>query len=153
MIQLRQATAGDAAQIKHMVRQERLNPLGIKWQRFWLAVDTAGKITGCAQMKRHRDGSYELASLVVTPDWRGNGVARALIEQLVSTCSGEVFLTCRAGLGVFYRRFGFEVVEFAEMPPYFQRIWRLAALFEVLGPGDEKLAVMRRNYAARSNSS
>ncbi len=153
MIHLRQATAGDASWIKQMVRRERLNPLGIKWQRFWVAVDTAGEITGCAQVKRHRDGSHELASLVVTREWRGKGVARGLIEKLVGIYSGEVFLMCRAGLGDFYRRFGFEVVEFARMPPYFQRIWRLAAVFEAVGPGDEKLLVMRRNPAARSISS
>ena len=41
-----------------------------------------GEVIGCAQIKPHRDGSRELASLVVHPDYRGQGIARRMIQYL-----------------------------------------------------------------------
>lgn len=141
---LRQAGEGDAARIKQFVRREHLNPLSLKWWNFWVAVDQAGEVIGCIQVKQHKDGSRELASLVVTPEWRKKGVARALILNILEKEAGDLYLMCRAVLGDFYRRFGFEAVESGKLPAYFKRIWRLAAVLKVITPGEENLLVMCR---------
>lgn len=101
-------------------------------------------MVGCGQVKNHRDGSRELASIAVVPKWRGKGVARAIIEQLIETHPGELYLTCRASLQPFYERFGFKKIESRQMPKYFRRISRLANVMGVLGIVDQELLVMKR---------
>jgi amino-acid N-acetyltransferase len=116
MFTLRPATEKDDKAIRALVKEGRINPTGIKWQRFVVAVSANGEVIGCGQVKPHRDGSCELASLVITAEWRGNGVARAIIENLLTAHSEALYLMCRSGLGAFYRRFGFQPVSESEMP-------------------------------------
>lgn len=98
----------------------------------------------CAQIKPHRDGSHELASLVVDADYRGQGIARSLVEHLTEIHAGELYLICRASLGDFYEKLGFEVVSQPQMTPYFRKISRLASLVEIIHKEGETLLVMRR---------
>jgi N-acetylglutamate synthase-like GNAT family acetyltransferase len=141
---LRHASQEDDTAIKTLVRSARLNPTGLDWKRFLLAVSPQGKVIGCVQVKPHRDGSLELASLVVTPKWRCNGVARALIERFLEDHRGEIHLMCRSSLGPLYEKFGFRAVAEAEMPKYFQRIKRLSRIADVLRSEGVSLLVMKR---------
>jgi len=129
---LRPAAEVDAATIKRLIHQVGINPLGLYWQNFILAVDEQGRMIGCGQIKKHFDGSHELASIAVTPNWRGRGVAKAIIQDLMSRQNSLLYLTCRSGLVPFYQKFGFEPAEYKELPPYFRRIYHLKGLFERL---------------------
>lgn len=140
---LRPATAADQDIIQQMVRAARINPTGLKWERFWLAVTPQDEIIGCVQIKPHADGSRELASLVVAPSWRGRGVARAMIEHLQSLNPPPLYLMCRSSLGAFYTRFGFQPLDAGQMPPYFRRVSSLAGLVRLLQQKGETLLVMR----------
>lgn len=123
--------------------------MGLHWSRFVLAVDDEGKMIGCAQIKSHSDGTHELASLAVIPEWRGKGVARRLIEYLVQahfqTSPHEpLYLTCRGSLGPLYEHFGFRRLNPPEMPTYFRRIHRLVQIFHKMKAApSEGLWVMR----------
>jgi amino-acid N-acetyltransferase len=129
--------------IKRLVRAARINPLGLDWRRFVVAVDPAGAVIGAGQVKPHPDGTRELASIVVRPKWRGRGVARAIIEQLMRESEPPLWLMCRSSLRGLYHRFGFgEVVEAGDMPPNFRRMRRLAGALEFLAQHGEYLAVM-----------
>lgn len=141
---MRPASSGDQNQIKRMVRAAHLNPTGLDWQRFVLATTPEGEVAGCGQIKPHRDGTCELASIVVEPRWRGQGIARKLIEHLIDSHTGSLYLTCRGGLESFYNRFGFTSLSPDEMPPYYRRINRLVNALDVLGLAQEGLRVMRR---------
>jgi N-acetylglutamate synthase-like GNAT family acetyltransferase len=141
---LRPATAEDAADIKALIRQSGINPMGLDWPRFVLAVDAQDEMIGCVQLKPHHDGSVELASLAVASQWRGRGLARVLIEHMLAQHPGRLYLMCRAGLGSLYEKFGFQSLEIEEMPPYFRRIARLVDFLGVLRPTSEGLLVMRR---------
>jgi N-acetylglutamate synthase-like GNAT family acetyltransferase len=143
MYKLRQAVRADSGAIRALVYQAWLNPFGLNWRRFVIAESAQGQVIGCGQVKVHGDGSRELASIVVSPDWRLRGVAKALIEHLVGTHPKPIYLTCRSSLGKFYLRFGFRVIEEAKMPPYFQRISRLYRLFRRFFPTGEGLLVMK----------
>lgn len=140
---LRAAGMGDQAAIQQLIRAVGINPSGLDWQRFVLAVDGQGEMIGCGQVKPHRDGSRELASIAVVEAWRGRGVARAMIEHLMATAGPPLWLMCNSKLIPLYERFGFqEVREAAGMPPYFRRIIRITSPFFRLLPAGEYLAVM-----------
>ncbi len=141
-VELRKAERADRAAIWRLIFSERLNPLGINWRRFVLAVDEAGAVIGCAQVKPHSDGTRELASLVVVPSWRGRGVSRRLIETLQASAGPPLYLTCRSGLAEFYARFWFCLLEDQELTTYYRRLKRLVTRLIWLTRSREGLAVM-----------
>lgn len=142
---LRRAEKGDATAIRRLICQSGINPLGLDWRRFWVVSTQTGQIAACGQIKIHRDGSRELASIAVAPDHRGRGLARAVIEHLLANQSGRLYLTCRLGLRGLYEKFEFTVVpDPAEMPPYFALVWRFARRIGRIIPAFGGLLVMRR---------
>ena len=133
----------DAKAIRALIIKSRINPTGLDWQRFVLAVTDGDEIIGCGQIKPHRDGSLELASIAVTSAWRGNGVARAIIEYLLAAHQGALYLMCQSSLGPLYEKFGFETIQAEQMPKYFRRVSKLAGLADLMRKQGETLLVMR----------
>jgi N-acetylglutamate synthase-like GNAT family acetyltransferase len=144
MFKLRLATEDDAAVIRKLVRIGQINPTGLKWQRFIVAESSEGKVIGCGQVKSHGDSSDELASLVVHPEWRGQGIARAILEHFAATREGDLYLMCRSNLGPMYEKFGYWPVPPDEMPRYFQRIMRMLGLLERVRSDGEGVLIMKR---------
>jgi N-acetylglutamate synthase-like GNAT family acetyltransferase len=130
-VRIRRAQALDQTSIRALICKARINPLGLHWRRFKVAVDQGGNVIGCGQIKKHRDGSRELASIAVARSWRNKGIASSLIHRLLSTEMNPVWLMCRSELMPFYEKFNFRVVlKIEDMPPYFQRVMKF---WEVLG--------------------
>ena len=124
----RPAQASDEAAIKALIRAVNINPIGLKWQRFMVAVDENGRLIGCGQIKPHRDGSRELASIAVQKEWRRQGIAANIIQQLLAGATPPLWLTCMNKLVPFYEQFGFVEVKGGNgrtIPLYF----RLARAF------------------------
>lgn len=145
------AVAADDKAIKALIRAVKINPMGIKWQRFLVARDESGRIVGCGQVKAHRDGSREVASIAVVPEWRQRGVAGALIARLLTDHPPPLWLTCISTLVPFYEQFGFRNVrDAAAMPRYFRRVYRLYNLFVRVAGQKGNLSVMV--YKARSKT-
>lgn len=142
---IRPAEESEFPRIRALIYAVKINPLNLDWRRFIVAVAPDGALIGCGQVKPHRDGSRELASLAVVPEWRERGVARQIIETLLVAYPGELYLTCRGRLGPFYEKFGFQVVSETEMPPYFRKISRLSRLLGTSGLIPADLLVMKRN--------
>jgi N-acetylglutamate synthase-like GNAT family acetyltransferase len=143
LITIRSATQSDQADIKALVKEVGINPLGLKWQRFLVAEDETGRFIGCGQVKPHRDGSLELASIAVKKEGRKQGVARQIIQSLQKEYGRPLWLTCVSNLVPFYEQFGFiEVDQLKEMPAYFRRAKRFFKLYRVITRGNFKLAVM-----------
>jgi N-acetylglutamate synthase-like GNAT family acetyltransferase len=144
---LRPAARPDAAGIRALVYAVHINPTGLDWRRFVVAVSPAGRLIGCGQVKPHGkppDTIYELASIAVAPAWRGRGVARSIVTRLLAESPASLYLTCRAELEPFYRKFGFRALGPDEMPAYFQRLSRLFRLFSRSGIVSGNLLVMKR---------
>lgn len=145
MFTIRPAEAADLPAIRKIIFHARINPTGLNWRRFLIATDPSGQVIGCGQIKPHSDGSQELASIAVVPEWRRRGIARAIITALLTNHTQELYLTCRSSLGVFYERFGFQKAQPENMPPYFKQINRLARWVKWLEKKGENLIVMKRD--------
>ena len=139
---LRLATAKDFPTISRLIRQVRINPTGLDWHRFVVAVDGEGMLVGCGQLKPHRGGIVELASIAVVPTFRQRGIARLIIEHLLALAPRPVYLTCRSRLGSFYMKWGFRALALAEMPSHYRRLAKVMSIVGNLFMPDERLLVM-----------
>jgi N-acetylglutamate synthase-like GNAT family acetyltransferase len=116
--------------------------MSLNWPNF-LVAEEEGAIVGVGQVKAHKDGSRELASIAVVPARQGHGIGRAVIERLLAREPGVILhLTCRRELQGYYERFGFRRLDRAEYPRYFGRMIPLINLvMRFLGT---QILVMRR---------
>lgn len=140
---LRPARETESAAIKDLIHTVGINPMGLDWKRFIVAVDAKDQIIATGQIKPHGRDIHELASIAVVPEYRGNGLAREIIEYLLKDSPRPLYLTCISSLGPLYEKFGFASVSHEDMPRYFQRISRLAGLVFLLASREEKLLVMK----------
>lgn len=137
-VTLRPARASDQSAIRRLIKEGNINPFGLDWRRFVVAVDQEQRVIGCGQLKPHGNNTVELASIAVTAAVRGRGVARQLIDHLLASHAPPIWLMCAARLEPFYVPFGFERVRnWRKMPRYFRPIALLANLF-----GRNALAIM-----------
>jgi N-acetylglutamate synthase-like GNAT family acetyltransferase len=141
------ATAEHAPLIRQLIQEVDISPKGLEWLRFLVAILPTGEFIGCGQIKPHADGTQELASVAVKPAWRGRGVARALIERLLTPQSEAVYLITMAGLGSLYEKFGFKPIGLDEMPTYFRRASQLPGMIAEFSRVGERPLVMRRSGA------
>jgi N-acetylglutamate synthase-like GNAT family acetyltransferase len=143
MIKIRPAHETEAALIRHLIHQVGINPVGLDWKRFVVAVDDRDKMLGCGQLKPHGQEILELGSIAVYPEYQGKGIARAIIEHLLRDSPRPLYLMCESSLGSLYEKFGFRPISYEEMPRYFQRISKLAGLATTLAQREERLLIMK----------
>ena len=111
-----------------------------------VAVADEGRVVGIAQIKRHRGGELELASIAVERSYRGQGIARALIERLIKRVRKDLWLTCRSSITGFYRKFGFEDnIASQRIPFYFRVTLKVSSIIRLFGRRNEYIAVMVRS--------
>ena len=130
--QFRPALESESAQIDDLIHEVGINPSGLDWRRFIVAVNAHGVVVGCGQVKPHGKDILELASIAVKPEYRGQGIARKIIEILLERTPRPMYV-----------KFGFRALLLDEMPRYFQRIVRLFRLSKVVHKSDEDLLVMK----------
>lgn len=140
---LRPARETEAGAIHDLIHLVGINPVGLDWKRFIVAVDAQDQIIATGQIKPHGRDIHELASIAVAPDYRGQGLAREIIKYLLQESPRPLYLTCVSSLEPLYQKFGFYSIPYEEMPRYFQRISKLAGLVFLLASRDEKLLVMK----------
>jgi N-acetylglutamate synthase-like GNAT family acetyltransferase len=139
---VRPANAEDQATIRRMIREAGINPMDLKWPNFLIAED-AGKIVGIGQVKAHRDGSRELASIAVVPSRQGQGIGSLIVNSLLERHGNRVLhLTCELKRQGYYERFGFRRIARNEFPRYFARMMPVVNAFARLA--GTKIIVMRR---------
>jgi len=140
---IRPARESESGQIRDLIHLSGINPMGLDWKRFVVAVNAQDEMIGCGQLKPHGADILELASLAVYPEYRNQGVARTIIEHLLADSPRPLYLMCESSLGVLYEKFGFREVAYEEMPRYFQRISKLAGLVTSLSQRDQHLLIMK----------
>ena len=122
---LRPARETESAAIKNLIHEVGINPMDLDWRRFIVAVDAGDQIIAIGQIKPHGKDIHELASIAVTPEHRGQGLARAIIEHLLKDSPRPLYLTCQTKLEPLYEKFGFHVIPYDEMPRFYQRLSKL----------------------------
>jgi amino-acid N-acetyltransferase len=142
MIAFRPATQNDARTIRTLIYRVGINPMSLDWRRFLLLVDENDRLIGCGQIKPHADGTRELASIAVVPEYQGKGFGTQIITRLLTNTPLPLYLTCRSTTGPYYYRFGFQRLTPSELPPYFHRIWRAASMVSRVFPRMGKMWIM-----------
>ena len=124
---IRKATAADQAAIGALIESERLNPYGNHWPNFWVAGE-GNQLIGAVQVRRHKDGSGELGSLVVVPARRGQGMAARLIEHVLAAEPGPMHMITGRAFATHYARWGFEPIGLRRAPASVRRHYVLGQL-------------------------
>jgi N-acetylglutamate synthase-like GNAT family acetyltransferase len=140
---LRPATEADSRQIKDLIHKVGINPMGLDWKRFIVAVDAEDRVVATGQLKPHGADILELSSIAVEPEYQGKGIARAIIEYLLKDSPRPLYLTCISTLGPLYEKFGFVSLAHEDMPRYFQRLSRIANVMFTFAREGEHLLVMK----------
>ena len=141
--EIRPALESESAQIKALINLVGINPTGLDWKRFIVAVNAEGQVISCGQLKPHGADILELASIGTLPEYRGQGIAREVIEALLAKSPRPLYLMCIAHNGPMYEKFGFQIIEGEEMPRYFRRIKKLFDVTDVFRRSSEELLVMK----------
>jgi N-acetylglutamate synthase-like GNAT family acetyltransferase len=140
---IRPALEAESAQIKDLIDLVGINPTGLDWKRFIVAINPDGQVVACGQIKPHGKDIRELASIAVHPEYRGRGLARRVIEMLLQEAPKPLYLMCMSHIGVMYEKFGFQVMAAEQMPRYFARMKKLFAIYKALNRTDGELLVMK----------
>lgn len=140
---LRPAVETESAAIKDLIHLVGINPTGLDWKRFLVAVTPKGQVIACGQLKPHGADILELASIATLPDYRKQGIASAIIERLLAESPRPLYLMCESKMGLFYEKYGFQSLPHAEMPRYFQRIVQLIGLADLISRSGHGLLVMK----------
>ena len=140
---LRPALESESSSIKDLIKLVGINPTGLDWKRFIVAVNERGQVVGCGQIKPHGADIRELASIAVLPKYRGQGIARAVIEMLLDESSRPLYLMCLSHNGPMYEKFGFRALEAEALPRYFSRMKKIFDIADVFRKTEESLLVMK----------
>ena len=125
--QLRPATAPDIWAIRKLVFLAMLDPTQLRWSQFWV-IEREQAIVACGQLRQFQT-VQELGSLVVAPDWRGQGLGTHLTQHLIDIATQPVYLECIGDrLASFYARFGFVPVHWQDLPRPLQFKFGLSTL-------------------------
>ena len=147
--QIRPAVAADAPEIRALVREARLNPRDLDWHRFLVAGD-AGAVVACAQVRTHRRGARELASVAVARSHRGLGLGSAIAEATIEReAVRPLYLYSESRTEAFWAKLDFRTIEGDAVPPDLRgplRIARVAtAVYSIIVRRRLRIVVMRRD--------
>jgi amino-acid N-acetyltransferase len=132
VVVVRRAKPDDQPVITAMVRRARLNPAGLHWEQF-VVGERDGRAVGVAQLRRHSDGTKELASLAVEPDAREQGIATQMVDTLLSDETAAVYTLIDRRFVGHFARWGFGQVGRSELPPSISRIYLIGRVVTTLG--------------------
>jgi N-acetylglutamate synthase-like GNAT family acetyltransferase len=146
---IREAVEADAPAVRALIRNAQLNPRDLDWRRF-LVADDAGEVVACAQVRPHRGGTQELASVAVVPAQRGRGIGRVIAEAAIAREPVRpLYLYTESRTEPFWAKLAFSTIEGDEIPRDMRgslRIARVAtAVFSLIKRERYRIAVMRRD--------
>ena len=121
---IRPAVEADQPTITSLIREARLNPRNLHWSHF-LVAEEDGKIVGLRQVKIHRNGTREVASGLVIPEYQHQGISARLMHEILARENSPLYLMCNEKWVQYYEQFGFKRVALRELPTDFAREYRI----------------------------
>ena len=85
---IRPAIQVDQPTIVSLIRQAKINPRNLNWERFLVAEEN-NQIVGIRQVKVHKQGTREVASGFVLPGYQHRGISALLMNKY---CPGKPIL-------------------------------------------------------------
>ena len=123
-ITIRPARPEDQETIVSYVRQAKINPRNLHWENFLVAEEN-GKLIGMRQVKVHKQGTREVGSGFVLPEYRHQGLSARLMNEILSREKGTLYLMCRDQWASYYEQFGFRHVNIDQLPRDFRKEYQI----------------------------
>ena len=123
-VSVRGAHGGDFSAVSGLLASAGLPTAGVEeWLPHFLVAEDRGEIVGAAGLELY-GASALLRSVAVRPDWRGSGLARQLVDQLLAAAQDrgthDVYLLTTTAEH-YFPRLGFACITRAQVPPAVQR--------------------------------
>jgi len=146
-IHIRPARQEDQQTIVSFIEQAKLNPRNLHWQNFLIAEEN-GQAIGIRQVKVHPQGTREVASGFVLPEYRRQGISAQLMKEILSREKGTIYLMCRDRRTPYYDQFGFRQVESNQLPSDFRKEFRIGrivtSLMSIFSKDKVRIVPMKR---------
>ena len=130
-IHIRPAREEDQETIVYFIRQAKLNPRNLKWQNFLVAEDN-GNVVGVRQVKVYEQGTREIASGFVLPEYRRQGISAELMKALLARETGPLYTMVNEKRAPYYEPFGFRRVDPSQLPSDFRKEYRIGRIVTTL---------------------
>ena len=137
MWELEAAKAADLPEIDELIAAVNGDRVDLATDQFVVAKSEDARILGCGRLRPYPE-FCEIASLAVADDVRAEGIGRAIVSRLLEQYTGTIYLICEDEVLEFFRRFGFESIPEAEMPPGLRPKW------EFFRPAGGSMNLMKR---------
>lgn len=130
-INIRPARQEDQETIVSYIREAKINPRNLHWQNFLVAEEN-GRIVGIRQVKTHAQGTREVASGFVLPEYRRQGISARLMNELLARETGPLYTIVDQKRASYYEQFGFRRVEVSQLPSDFRKEYRISRIVTAL---------------------
>lgn len=130
-IRIRPARQEDQETIVSFINQAKLNPRNLHWQNFLVAEDN-GNVVGIRQVKVYKQGTREVASGFVLPEYRRQGISAQLMKALLAREAGPLYTMVNEKRAPYYEQFGFRRVKMSQLPSDFRKEYRLGRIVTTL---------------------
>lgn len=146
-VTIRPAVEADQSTIESFIQQAKINPRNLHWERFLVAEEN-GNIVGIRQVKIHTQGTREVASGFVLPEYRRRGISAQLLNAILAKENGPLYLMCRDKRTYYYEPFGFRQLTVNELPADFRKEYRIGrivtSLLSLLSKDKIRIVPMKR---------
>ncbi len=130
-ITIRRARQEDQQTIVSLIRQAKLNPRNLRWENFLIAEEI-GKVVGLRQVKTHSQGTREVASGFVLPEYRRRSISAQIMKELLAGEQGPLYTMVNEKRAGYYEQFGFRRVDVSQLPADFRREYQIGWIVTTL---------------------
>ena len=93
-----------------------------------MVAEEEGRIVGVRQVKIPKNGTREVASGAILPECRRRGISTRLMNAVLASERGPLYLMCDERWAFYYEQFGFRHVAASGLPVDFRREYRIGRI-------------------------
>ena len=147
---IRPARPEDQETIVSYIRQAKINPRNLHWENFLVAEEN-GRLIGMRQVKVHAQGTREVGSGFVLPEYRRQGISARLMNEILSREQDTLYLMCRDKRAPYYEQFGFRQVAVDQLPEDFHKEYQIGrfvtSLMSIFSKEKIRIIPMKRAHS------